>query len=151
MTSRVGWAYLLVLLPGLLGCAPQPAGERPAEFETEDIGPAPDADIDLSADQRAAPRRAASGQLPGDFPAGMPVYQGASISDIGEGGLGGMVQFAANARPESVRSWYQSALPRSGWVVETSPDGGIVASKGASRARITVEAAGSASTITVVY
>jgi len=135
-----------------LGCAPEPKQrEEPVILETEDVEFSSDAEIDLTGDQKGAPRRASSGQLPSDFPAELPVFEPSSISDIGEGGLGGLVQFVAQARPPAVRDWYRSSLPRAGWTVAISGDGAMTAVKGASRVSISVVASGPGSTITVKY
>lgn len=155
MSRRRPFVLLLAATAATLtwvGCAPEPAQkEEPVILETEDVEFSSDAEIDLSGDQKGAPRRKSSGQLPTDFPAELPIFQPSSISDIGEGGLGGLVQFVAQAKPAAVRDWYRSALTRSGWSVEISADGAMLASLGARRARISVEAAGPGSTVTVQY
>lgn len=155
MSRRRPFALLLASMAATLawlGCAPEPKQrEQPVILETEDVELSSDAEIDLSGDQKGAKRRASSGQLPSDFPAELPIFQPSSISDIGEGGLGGLVQFVAQARPAAVRDWYRSSLPRAGWTVAISGGGAMDAAKGARRVSISVEASGPGATITVKY
>lgn len=143
---------LAAATPIWVGCAPEPEQrEEPVILETEEIELSPDAEIDLSGDQKGAPRSSSSGQLPTDFPADLPIFQPSAISDIGDGGLGGLVQFDAQAKEPAVRDWYRSTLPRAGWTVAMSGDGAMNASKGASRVTISIESSGPGSTITVQY
>lgn len=133
-----------------IGCAPQ-GGEAPAVIETEEVGPAPDAELDLSSDRKAKPRQAAGGQLPGSFPDGLPVYQPSSISDLGAVESGQFVHFVSSDDSERVRAWYRDALSRGGWAVELGPGGEMVATRGGRRATIAIEDGGPVTLILVDY
>ncbi len=132
------------------GCAPQGEGPPPV-LETEEVGPAPDAELDLSTDRKAKPRAAVGGQLPGSFPPGLPVYQPSSISDLGEVEGGQFVHFVSPDETERVRSWYRDALARAGWTVEAGPSGEMVVTGGGRRATISIRDGGPVTLILVDY
>ena len=134
-------------------CAPAPdAVEEPIVLETEDVVPAPDADLDLSGDQ-VAKRRSESvgGQLPVGFPEGLPVFQPSTIVDIGEGGRGGYVLFETGAPAASVENRLRSALAGAGWSVAAEPGGAMAVARGARSARISISEAGPMTAIRVEY
>ena len=132
------------------GCAPQ-GDEAPAVLETEEVGPAPDAELDLSSDRKAKPRPSSAGQLPGSFPEGLPVYQPASISDLGEVDGREFVHFVSPDEPEEIRAWYRSELIAAGWAVDEGPGGELIATRAPRRANISIEDAGSVTLILVDY
>ncbi len=150
-SRSVAWALALPAWWLLAGCAPQPGDEAPPVIETEDVGPAPDQELDLSADRKAKARSRASGMLPGSFPEGLPVYEPASIADIGGGDSGGFVQFVSPDDADRVRNRYRSALASAGWSVEESPGGGLVAGRGGRRVGISIIDSGPVTLIQVDY
>jgi len=143
----------LVLALLLSACSPPEVAEEPVVLETEDIGPADDAELDLSGDQVAKRRSRGGmgGQLPSSFPAALPVYQPSTIVDIGEGGTGGYVLFETSSAPATVQSWLRSALAGSGWSVVPEADGGLAATQGSLTVRISVSKAGPVTAIRVDY
>ncbi len=151
LRSALGISLALMLAIGV-ACSPPPRpGEEPAEFETVDVEPAENLEIDLSGDRKAAPRAKGAGQLPGNFPPGLPVFKSSTIADIGEGAIGSYVQFRARAGEDEVKSWYRTELGKAGWSFETAPGGVFLATKGDRRARITIERPGPVTVVLVEY
>lgn len=150
--ARVLPAALLLALASLTtACAPDRAGEGPAVLETEDVGPAPDDELDLSTDRKAAPRAATSGQLPRSFPEGLPVYKPSTISDVGQGETEDFVQLMSQHDAAKIGAWYQGALDRAGWSVESGPGGSLVATRGRYRARISIQTSGPVTLVRIAY
>ncbi len=150
--ETVGLAFAALAAAALIvGCAPPPADEAPPVLETEDIGPGSEEELDLSTDRRGARRSATSGQLPGGFPEGLPIYQPSTISDVGQGEDRGFVQFMSQHDAEAIRGWYPSALASAGWSVESAPDGALLVRRGQRSARLTIESSGAVAVIRVEY
>lgn len=146
----IGWVLVLGSAVPFAACAPERGGDAPPVLETEDVGPAFEEDLDLSTDRKGTARGPA-GKLPGDFPEGLPVYKPSTISDMGQGERGSYVQFMSQDGAAKIRSWYQSALAGAGWKVESGPGGGLVATRGQRRARLSFETSGPVTLIRVDY
>ena len=86
-----------------------------------------------------------------DFPPGLPVFKPSTIADIGQGGLGGYVQFRARGGESEVKSWYRSALESAGWSVETAPGGVLMVTRDGRQARSTIERPGPVTVVLVEY
>lgn len=147
--SRFGIA--LAVAVAVAGCAPQQGGDAPVILETEDVGPSPDDDLDLSSDRKAKARAATSGQLPGSFPEGLPVYKPSTISDVGQGERRDFVQLMSQHDAARIRSWYPGALGRAGWSVESGATGELIATRGRYRARITIQTSGPVTLVRIEY
>ena len=148
--SRVGWALAVAAALTAADCAPQPTGEEPVVLETEDVGPGAE-DVDLSSDRKGAKRSATAGQLPGSFPEGLPVYKPSTISDVGQEPTEDFVQLMSQHNAAAIDSWYRSALPAAGWAVESGPGGELIATRGRTRARITIQTSGPVTLVRIAY
>lgn len=143
---------IVSLVALLIGCAPPDPAEGPIELEVEDIGPAADAELDLSGDEVAKRRSGGTGgQLPGGFPAELPIYRPSTIVDIGDGGLGGYVLFDTTAQAADVESWMRSSLNRAGWSIDADAGGVLTVSRDSRRARVSIVDSGPVTTIRVEY
>ena len=135
----------------LAACGPAPESEAPPAPEVVDVEPRFDSGIDLSGDvQGVLPSESLSGVLPGDFPAGFPVYAPASVTDFGRGEGGGFVVLSSSDPAARVRAGQLERLRGAGWQV-TEEGGGATARRGGESVRLTFRGGGGGTEIRITY
>ncbi len=113
--SALASAALALLLVAACG---EPARERADKpLATVDVGPAQDAEMDISGDAVGPPMvLETAAALPADFPAGFPLYRPSTMVDFGSGTSGWRyVLFMSPDRPSRVRAGMEAALEAAGW------------------------------------
>jgi len=113
-------AALAVVLTLAGACAPpQEDGLEP--FETEEVGGAPDATADLSADPVGPrPAEGLSGVLPSHFPRSVPIITPSSLVDFGEDERGRHVLVLVGGTLAGVRERQLAAIRQAGFTVSGS-------------------------------
>ncbi len=130
----------LLLLAGLVACAPAPppAAEKVSELETVEVTAAPDAAFSTADDrvERRANPNAMAGALPDGFPPDIPVYRPSSLVDFAPRPEGGaVVVFSSPAPADSVSAALQQKLRAAGW----QAGGGDSWTKAGRKLRLTVD------------
>jgi len=133
-----------VLALGVLpvACGPSGQGGTPQQLDTVEVAPAPESKIDVEQDVKAPERGTTglTGVVPADFPADVPLYSPASITDFG-GTADGRRQltFATPDRPDKVRSWLTGRLVDQGWKQKAVGTAALEFEKGPRTVRVSVQ------------
>ncbi len=137
-------AATLIVLASACGGAEAPR-RGAGELETVDVAAPIDAAATIELDAVATPRPAgaAAGVLPGGFPKEVPLPNGGSLVDYGDGVAGPWIELVVAAPPAEVESEYRARLARAGF--RAGADG--VWARGSLRLTVGVTARGAASTV----
>lgn len=150
MPGRALTATALAL--AALACA-SPSEERtPPVIETEDVGPAGDAGLDLAGDEVGRRRGDDRGVLPSDFPAGLPLFEPYYVVDFGDADGGGrFVELAVSSPPETVLTDLRRRAAAAGWTVASPAAGSLAVERRGLGVRIRVDATGAGASIRVEW
>lgn len=133
---------LLTLVLISLACAPKPTQEP--ELETVEIGPGATAMLVPEGDiTQTTGAGSFAGQLPADFPKGLPAPASSSVTGQGPG----IVSFGTNDAATAVKQELEPELARAGW--HKIAGGGFT--KGNRTVRISFSEDGDRTTITYRY
>jgi hypothetical protein len=147
---------LIFLLPGLLACPQQEAGEgsRGDEaLEVEDVTLPVDTALSIEADVKG-PKfvEGIGGVLPSDYPLGLPTHEPSSVEGFGTLPNGRrFVEFDSPTAAAAVAASLEERLRLSGWQSRVVAEGRFEASKEGSQVSIAVSDLYSGSRIRVEY
>lgn len=90
----------------------------PGEIETVDVAPGRTTILTTAYDEAAPPRQESSlGVLPADFPADLPLYRPANLTDFGDSNGGRYVLLFSPDKTGHVRQGMEVELRRTGWAL----------------------------------
>lgn len=91
---------------------------EPGEIETVDVAPGRTSILTTAYDEAAPARQESSlGVLPSDFPADLPLYRPANLTDFGDSNGGRFVLLFSPDKTSHVRQGMEVELRRTGWAL----------------------------------